>query len=260
MGPEATAYYYSYITREYHQKFGDYAYPEIIIYSLSSQDIIDGLRLTKPELTADTSEVAGKVQRAIEKLHQAGADFVIAACNTIHFVFEKVSKDIPIPWISIMEPVAERITQAGLKKVALLGSTLTARGGFYQRNFDTYGIECIIPDADDQERVNEIIFSELVLAEAREASHSFVVDCINRLIGRGAQGVVLACTELPFLIDAKDVTVPLLKTSDIHAQKALCLAVGEASIEPSSYKEITDGGTKSSRDMELYQPSPLTSQ
>ncbi len=169
--------------------------------------------------------MADKVRDAIEKLHLAGADFVVAACNTVHAVFDEVAKDIPIPWISIMDTTAEAIKKAGLTKVGLLGSNLTMSRGFYQKALARHGIECITPDGLDRERINDIVFSELVLDKPEDESRRFAIGCVEKLAGRGAEGIILGCTELPFLIRPEDTTLPLFNTTNIHAQKALDLAL-----------------------------------
>jgi aspartate racemase len=219
LGPESTVSYYSYITRKYYETYGDYAYPEIIIYSVSFSEFIDV-----------GYEAAPKVTAVIERLARAGADFVVAACNSIHIVYDEVAKNIPIPWISIMDVTGEKVKEAGISKVGLLGTVFTMTKGFYQKALAGFGIECITPPADAQDEINRIIFDELVIASVRDDSKQFVLGCIEALGQRGAQGVVLACTELPFLIQQDDTALPVFDTTAIHAQKALELAM--AGCEP----------------------------
>ena len=216
LGPESTIAYYAQITREYHRRCGDYAYPNIVIYSLSFQEIIDA-GYEKPT----------KVKGAIEALAAAGADFVVAACNSIHTVYDQVAAQIPIPWISIISATAEQIKPAGITKVALLGTKVTMGGGFFQRALARDGIECITPHGDAQERINRIIFDELVIARTTAQSRSFVLQCIEDMRQAGAGGVILACTELPFLIRQSDMDLPVFDTSVIGAHKALDLAMGQ---------------------------------
>ena len=214
LGPESTCEYYRYITRTYYETYADYAYPEIIIYSVRFSKYIDlGY------------EAASEVKAAIEKLHRAGADFVVAACNSIHIVFDEVSEDIPIPWISIMDVVAEQITKEHIKKVGLLGTIFTMSRGFYHKALAERGIETITPGGNAQKKVNEIIFEELVRGITRDESRCFVLECIEELSQNGALGIVLGCTELPFLIKQEDTTLPVFDSTALHAQKALDLAL-----------------------------------
>ena len=214
LGPESTVTYYNYITRKYYDLRGDYAYPEIIIHSFNFQEFID----------ADF-EQPGKVASAIEGLSQAGADFVVAACNTIHLVYEEVCKNISIPWVSIMDAVAERIQEDRIQKVALLGTVFTMGKDFYPKVFSKYNIETVVPKATSHKVINDIIFGELVRAVITEESRRIVLDIIEELHQDGAEGVILGCTELPFLIRPEDISLPLYESTAIHAQKALSLAL-----------------------------------
>ena len=216
LGPESTTAYYEYITREYYRRYGDYAYPEIIIYSLSFQEFIDA-----------GYEAAEKIKSAIENLHRAGADFVIASCNSIHIVYEEVSKSIPIPWLSIIDATAEEIKKSGISKVGLLGTIFTMGKGFYKKGLIQHRIETIIPSTDDQKKINNIIYNELVLNEVRDESRCIILKIIEKLNRKGAQGIVLGCTELPFLIKQEDLNIKIFNTTTIHAQKALDFAFKE---------------------------------
>jgi aspartate racemase len=219
LGPESTAAYYNHITRAYYEKHRDYRYPEIVIYSLCFQDYIG----------ADYRQ-AGHVRQVIRRLAAAGADFVVAACNSIHVVYEEVCRDTPIPWVSIMDATAERIVAEGRRCVALLGTIYTMTADFYPRAFARHGLKVILPDAPAQERINRIIYDELVLGEAAESSRAEALAVIESLARGGAEGVVLGCTELPFLIQQQHTAVRVYDTTALHAQKALDLALGEADL------------------------------
>lgn len=218
LGPESTCEYYRYITRTYYDIFGNYAYPEIIINSLEFSKYID----------CGYSN-AEDIRLAIEKLHSAGADFVIAACNSIHIVYDEVSNNIPIPWVSIMDVVAEHIKAKNINKVGLLGTIFTMTDGFYHKALEKHGIETIIPE-NATDTINDIIFNELVRGIIRDDSKKFVLECIESLHSQGAQGIVLGCTELPFLIKQGDSSLPIFDTTALHAQWALDLAVEKISL------------------------------
>jgi len=224
LGPESTTAYYEYITREYYRRYNNYAYPEIIIYSLSFKEFID-----------TGYEAAEKIKAAIENLHRAGADFVVAACNSIHIVYEEVSKNIPIPWLSIIDATAEEIKKNDINKVGLLGTIFTMSKGFYKKGLSQHCIETIIPSIDDQKKINNIIYKELVLNELRDESRCIILEIIEKLNRKGAQGIVLGCTELPFLIKQEDVNIKIFNTTIIHAQKALDFALEE---ESKKYTEV----------------------
>jgi len=214
LGPESTMACYAYITRKYHELKGDYGYPEILIHSFNFDRFIKA-----------GYELPDTVRAAITGLHGAGAQFVIAACNSVHIVYEEVSPGLPIPWVSIMDATAEGIERLGMTRVALLGTIFTMSKGFYQRGLARHGIEALTPPADDQEKVNRIIFGELITNSPTRESRQYVLGLIEDLRRRGAQAVVLGCTELPFLVSQADTTLPVLDTSDLLAQKALDLAL-----------------------------------
>jgi len=216
LGPESTAAYYEYITQEYYRTYGDYAYPEIIIYSLNFKEIID-VGYEAPE----------QIKNAIESLHKAGADFVVAACNSIHIVFDEVSKDIPIPWFSIIDATAQEIKECNITKVGLLGTIFTMGKDFYKKGLAQHQIETIVPSDEDQKTVSNIIFKELITNKVTEDSRQTVFKIIDKLIAQGAQAIVLGCTELPFLIKEDDVDVKVINTTVVHAKKTLEMALAE---------------------------------
>jgi len=214
LGPESTIAYYEYITRKYYEKYGNYRYPEIIIYSVSFEEFID-----------QEYEIADKVKNAIISLHQAGADFVVAACNSVHIVYDRIANELPIPWISIIDATAEEIQKEHLKKVGLLGTIFTMSKDFYKKGLLKRGIEAITPDGNDQKRINEIIYQELVVKKIKDSSRREMQEIIKKLGRKGAEGIVLACTELPFLITQNDTPLRIFNTTKIHGQRALNLAL-----------------------------------
>lgn len=214
LGPESTIAYYSYITRTYYQQHGDYAYPQILIHGFNFKEFIEaGYKL--PD----------RVKAAIEGLHHAGADFVVAACNSLHVVYDQVVKDISIPWVSIMDATAERVKARGLRKVALLGTVFTMGSDFFSNGLAKYGLEAVTPDQASQQQINRIIYDELVRAVVKDESRKAVLQIINDLRPTGIEGVVLACTELPFLLQQEHTDLTVFDTTAIHAQKALDLAL-----------------------------------
>jgi len=214
LGPESTVSYYTHITRRYYEMRGDYAYPTIVVYSMSFRPIIEA-----------GYDAPDEVLGALESLHRAGADFAVAACNSIHLVYETVAPQAPIPWMSIMDATAESIKENRLSRLGLLGTRFTMGKGFYQRALARHGIEAIVPDSEAQQEINRIIFDELVRNEVCLDSRTFVQECIETLRQRGAEGIVLGCTELPFLIRQEDSPLPVFDTAAIHARKALAVAM-----------------------------------
>jgi len=221
MSPESTSEYYHYITRTYTQRFGDYGYPEIIIYSVSFQAYVDWPNAERWDL------VAQGLSQAAQKLEAAGADFIIIATNTMHLVVNQVQANIHIPVLSLLDVVGESILAKGIRTVGLLGTKFTMERNLYQPALMRRGITVLIPEAHDREYVNCVIYEELVAGQIRAESRAGYVDIIRKLAARGAQGVILGCTEIPLLVSEADAGLPLFDTTVLHAQAALDYAVSK---------------------------------
>ena len=215
MSPESTLEYYRYITHAYTERFGDHAYPEIIIYSVSFQPYIDWPKEGRWDL------VAQGLGKAAEKLEAAGADFVIIATNTMHLVIEQVRATIGIPVLSLLDAVGEAVLDRGMSTVGLLGTEFTMEQSFYRDALARQGVTVLVPKADDRKRVNAVIYDELVAGEIRDSSRAQFVSICRNLVARGAEGVILGCTEIPLLITEADARIPLFDTTTIHAEAAL---------------------------------------
>jgi aspartate racemase len=220
MSPESTIAYYQYITRRYTERFGDYGYPEIIIYSVSFQPYVDWPNAERWDL------VAQGLGEAAQKLEAAGADFVIIATNTMHLVFDEVQARANLPMLSLLDAVAEAIHAQEMRTVGLLGTRFAMEKGFYQDALARRGITVLVPDADDRRYVNEVIYNELVAGQISDESRSEFIAIIRKLAGRGAKGVILGCTEIPLLVGDEDAGLPLFDTTAIHAEAALNYALG----------------------------------
>ena len=154
-------------------------------------------------------------------MHKAGADFVIASCNSVHVVYDEVAKDITIPWFGIMDAVAEEIKKANISRVGLLGTIFTMSKGFLQKTLAKHGIEVIVPSVEDQKEISGIIYGELIREVVKEDSRQFTLKCIGELVAEGAEGGILGCTELPFLIQQEHTNIKIFDTTKIHSQKSL---------------------------------------
>ena len=221
MSPESTVTYYQHITRSYQDRFEDYGFPRIIIVSVSFQKYVDWM-------TAGNWEaIANGLITGVETLARGGADFGIIAANTMHKVFDQVREKSPLPLISIIDATAEKIKEKGLKKVGLLGTRFTMSEPFFKAGLDASGIKTIVPDPGDQEIINNIAFQELGKNIIKNESKQRIVAISQKLKDRGAQGIVLGCTELPMLIGNSDCDIPLLNTTTIHADNALAFALEE---------------------------------
>lgn len=219
LSPESTVSYYQYITREYVRRCGTHSYPEIIIFSVSFQKYLDWWAEDRWD------EIAGDMILAARALERAGADFGIIATNTMHIVFDEVQKTVKIPFLHLIDATAEAITAAGLSKVGLLGTRFTMERAFYRDRLAAHRITSLVPDGPERVEIHRIISEELVKGCLREESRKRMLASISGLEQRGAEGIILGCTEIPLLISQQHLSLPLFDTTKIHAQKALDYAL-----------------------------------
>ncbi len=215
LSPESTVTYYLHITRSYMKQFGDTAFPEIIIYSVSLEKYHSWRNLGSWDLIIQDLVQAG---RSLEK---AGADFALIATNTMHKVFHEVQESLSIPLISLIDAVASRIKETQyITKIGLIGTLFTMTDGFYSDNLHQNGLETIIPDEEEQKYIHNAIENELVKGLLPEKTKLRFLEIIKKLHSKGAQGVILGCTEIPLLINQSDTTIPLFDSAVIHAEAA----------------------------------------
>ncbi len=219
MSPESTVEYYQYITRTYTERFGDYGYPEVIIYSVSFQPYVDWPNQDRWNL------VTQGLSEAALKLEAAGADFIVIATNTMHLVFDQVQASVTVPMLSLLDAVGDAVLARGIETVGLLGTKFTMEKAFYQDALARKGITVLVPDAQDRTYVNAVIYDELVAGQIRDESRAGYVAIIRKLAERGAEGVILGCTEIPLLVSEEDAGMPLFDTTVIHAEAALNYAL-----------------------------------
>jgi aspartate racemase len=222
MSPESTTLYYEHITRTYTARFGDYGYPEILIYSVNFQKFVDW------QHHGQWSEAAREMARALERLHAAGADFGLIATNTMHIVFDEVQRAVRMPLLSIVTTTAEAIVASGIRCVGLLGTVFTMSERFFRDGLERAGITVVVPEAGDQQKINNVIYQELCRGQILPSSRELFLEIVKRLRGAGANGLVLGCTEIPLLLEPQHCDLPLFNTTLLHAGKALDFALQPA--------------------------------
>ncbi len=162
------------------------------------------------------------------KLEQSGADLILICSNLIHIVSDKVIDATSIPFLHIAHATGAEIKKKSLRKIALLGTKFTMEKDFYTKILeDAYGLEILIPEKQERELLNEIIYKELVRGIFTEASKQRCIAIIEKLMANGAEGVILGCTELPLLISKSDVSIPTFDTTRIHVEKAIDFALAD---------------------------------
>lgn len=222
LSPESTVEYYEYITRTYTERFGDHGYPQVVIYSVCFQTYVDWCEQERWD------EVAQGLSKAAQKLELAGADFVIIATNTMHLVLDQVRASVQVPVLSLLDALSDAIRAQGVGTVGLLGTRFTMEKPFYRQALADRSISVLVPDSADREYINRVIYSELVAGQTRDESRTNFLSIIEGLSAKGAEGVVLGCTEIPLLIRQNDVSMPLFNTTALHAEAALNYALGES--------------------------------
>ncbi len=159
---------------------------------------------------------------AAQRIERGGAEVLLICTNTMHRMAPEVQAAIDIPLLHIADAAGDAILAQGLSAVGLLGTKFTMEGDFYRKRLEEkYGLKVLIPDEPDREIVHRVIYDELVKGQIREGSRNAFIEIINKLAKRGAQGVVLGCTEIPLLVKQSDVSIPVFDTTRIHAEAAV---------------------------------------
>jgi len=220
MSWESTAVYYRLINEGVKARLGGLHSAKLVLYSVDFQEI------EELQHAADWDEAGKVLAKAAHFLQLAGADFLVICTNTMHKVAPAIEREINIPILHIADATAAVIKGLGIRTVGLLGTRFTMEQDFYTgRLREKHGLQVLVPDEDERERVHQIIYNELCLGKVLNESRGKYCHIIRSLAQRGAEGIILGCTEIAMLIGQKDSPVPLFDTTRIHAQKAVDLAI-----------------------------------
>jgi aspartate racemase len=219
MSWESTITYYQLLNEAAKNKLGGLHSAKILLYS------VDFFEIEALMSRGDWERAAQVLGDVAKRLEQAGADFILICTNTLHKVAPQVQARITVPLVHIAEASAEALLARGIKRVGLLGTKYTMTQEFYRDKLTERGVEVIIPEGDEIELVNRVIFDELCLGIVKEDSRAAYLGVIENLHKRGAEGILLGCTELGLIVSQADVSLPLFDTTVIHAEKAAALAL-----------------------------------
>lgn len=220
MSWESTVSYYRALNEGVKATLGGLHSAKLCLYSVDFADIE---RLQHEGNWQATAEILCKAARAVEA---GGADFLLICTNTMHKVAPEIEASISIPLLHIADATAQRLAADGIERVGLLGTRFTMEQDFYKDRIAAgYGIDVIVPNAQEQALVHRVIYSELCLGQVREASRQQYLEIIAALHARGAEAVILGCTEIALLVQQEHTSVPLYDTTAIHAEEAVRLAV-----------------------------------
>ena len=220
MSWESSELYYRWINEGVKAQLGGLHSAQIALYSVDFQEI-ENLQHSGDW---DASGVA--LAQAAQRIEAAGADFLLICTNTMHKVAPAIESAIDIPLLHIADATADAIKASGYHNIGLLGTNFTMEQDFYRgRLVEQHGLNVLIPDEIDRHIVHRIIYEELVLGQVNEASRNEYLRIIDALTARGAEGIILGCTEITMLVQQEHTAVPLFDTTAIHAEAAVALAL-----------------------------------
>lgn len=216
MSWESSAEYYRIINREMLRRLGGVHSARSLMFSVDFDEI------KQLQHKGEWDRLAEVMKDAALHLERGGADFIVLCTNTMHRLADAITSSVPIPLLHIADPTAEKIKAAGFHRVGLLGTAFTMEQDFYKGRLQSrHGLDVIVPDADDRQAVHDVIYKELILGRINPESRQAYRAIIARLIERGAQAVILGCTEIMLLVSEADSAVPLFDTTTIHAIAAV---------------------------------------
>ena len=220
MSWESTAIYYRELNEGIKAKLGGLHSARICMVSVDFEEIE---KLQQIEDWNGTAVILSEAAIAIEK---GGADFLLICTNTMHKVAPQIEANISIPILHIADATAQRLREAGIKKVGLLGTRFTMEQDFYKgRLVEKYGIDVIVPNEPEREDVHSVIYNELCLGTIDQNSRERYLKIIAQLAANGAEAVILGCTEIALLVQQNHTATPLYDTTAIHAEQAVLEAL-----------------------------------
>jgi len=220
MSWESTALYYKLINEKIKQKLGGLHSAKIMLSSVDFEEI------EELQHAGEWDSSAVILSEAAKSVEAAGADFLLLCTNTMHKVADKIEKSIKIPFIHIADATAEAIAVQNIKRVGLLGTRFTMDDSFYKNVLSVkHDLEVLVPSATEQTVIHQVIYDELCQGKINAQSRQKLLEIMKALVAKGAEGIILGCTEIALLVQAHDIEIPLFDTTEIHAEKAVKLAL-----------------------------------
>ena len=219
----STAVYYQKINEAIAQRLGGLHCAKLVL-AQTDFDLIE-----RYEREGSWDQLGEELGNLGNSLKRAGADFFLIACNTVHAAAERIECLADLPFIHIVDPTARHIVSRGYKTVGLLGSRYTMCGDFFVKRLENrYGLDVLIAEGVHQDNVHHALYAELARGVFNEATRAKFRAAIADLVGRGAQVIVLGCTEFGLLVKADDSPVPLVDTTVMHVEAAVNAALADA--------------------------------
>lgn len=222
MSWQSSMEYYRIINETIRDRLGGHHSAKILMYSL------DFAEIEPLQYQGRWEEATRLMIAAARKVENGGADFLIICTNTMHKMAANVQKHINIPLLHIVDATAEKIKAQQLRRIGLLGTKFTMEKDFYKgRLINKHGLDVIVPNEQEREIVHRVIYDELCLGEIKPSSRAQYIRIMDNLVGNGAEGITLGCTEIGLLVGGEEGRVPLFDTTRIHAIAAVEYALEE---------------------------------
>jgi aspartate racemase len=217
---EGAALCYRTICSEGGEAFGKHSHPEITMHTYP---LVAYMRYIEAD---DWEGVAELMLSSATKVAEAGADFIVCPDNTIHQAFDLVVERSPVPWLHIAAEVAAEASRHGYGRLGVMGTRFLMEGPVYASELREAGIAYLVPEDDERQEINRIIFEELVNGIFTDESRIYLTGVVSRLRDRACDAVVLGCTELPLIVTQEDSPLPILDSTRLLARSALREAAG----------------------------------
>ncbi|WP_058307176.1 aspartate/glutamate racemase family protein [Gracilibacillus massiliensis] len=219
MSWESSAEYYRIINEMVKEKLGGLHSAKCLLYSVDFDEI------ERYQAEGDWESAGKALGEVAASLEKAGAEFIVICTNTMHKVVNYIEARIKIPVLHIADATANQIQSSNIKTVGLLGTKYTMEQDFYKSRIKSNGINVLVPDNEERNNVNKVIYEELCLGQIEQSSKNYYKTVIQHLVDEGAEGIILGCTEIGLLVKPEDSKVPLFDTTVIHAIEAVNTAL-----------------------------------
>lgn len=221
MSWESSSEYYRILNESVKARLGGFHSADCLMYSVDF-DEVETLQHQN-----DWDALTEMMIDAAQRIEAGGAELLVICTNTMHKMAPEMQAAIQIPLLHIADAAGEAIKTQGLHTIGLLGTKFTMEGDFYRKRLnEKFGLTVLIPDEADRETVHNTIYGELVKGQINPDSRQAFVEIIKDLQSKGAEGVILGCTEIPLLVKQADVSIPIFDTTRIHAEAAVDWALG----------------------------------
>ncbi|MDR6926658.1 aspartate/glutamate racemase family protein [Pseudomonas sp. BE134] len=221
MSWESSAEYYRLINQQVRDRLGPLRSAQLLMFS------VDFGPVEQAQHAGHWDDAAAILVDAARRLEAGGAECVVLCTNTMHKVAGQIQAAITIPFLHIADPTGQAAVDAGALKVGLLGTAFTMEQDFLKSRLSAMGLTVLVPEAEERQAVHRIIYDELCVGVISEASRKVYQQVIESLSRRGAQAIILGCTEIGLLIKPEHSALPLLDTTELHAQEAVAFALGD---------------------------------